>query len=121
MGFENILLGMGEAQENGEVLQGEQGINGPPYKIFYGNLKEMVGMVIEARSRPMELSHRIIPRLLPFFYHTVEDYVDGTAFYASCSDLVSKWRKLTSKESCEVDVRPAYELNRDAISRTKIW
>ncbi|KAF9586811.1 hypothetical protein IFM89_039973 [Coptis chinensis] len=51
----------------------EQGINGPPYKIFYGNLKEMVGMVIEARSRPMELSHRIIP-LLPFFYHTVEDY-----------------------------------------------
>ncbi|KAF9626461.1 hypothetical protein IFM89_034395 [Coptis chinensis] len=52
----------------------EQGINGPPYKIFYGNLKEMVGMVIEARSRPMELSHRIIPCLLPFFYHTVEDY-----------------------------------------------
>ncbi|KAF9600150.1 hypothetical protein IFM89_004761 [Coptis chinensis] len=41
-----------------EKYLGEQGINGPPYKIFYGNLKEMVGMVIEARSRPMELSHR---------------------------------------------------------------
>ncbi|KAF9596061.1 hypothetical protein IFM89_006988 [Coptis chinensis] len=52
----------------------EQGINGPPYKLFYGNLKEMVGMMIEARSRPMELSHRIIPRVLPFFYHTVQGY-----------------------------------------------
>ncbi|KAF5203229.1 Cytochrome p450 [Thalictrum thalictroides] len=52
----------------------KQGIGGPSYKLFDGNLKEIVKMKIEATSKPMELSHRIVPRLLPFQYQAVQTY-----------------------------------------------
>ncbi|KAF5199593.1 Cytochrome p450 [Thalictrum thalictroides] len=52
----------------------KQGIDGPSYKLFYGNLKEIVSMMKKARSKPMELSHHIAPRLLPFDDQTVKVY-----------------------------------------------
>ncbi|KAL5715554.1 hypothetical protein ACHQM5_017356 [Ranunculus cassubicifolius] len=52
----------------------EQGITGPPYRLLYGNVKEMVNMMNTERSKPMELSHNIVPRLLPFVHQSVERY-----------------------------------------------
>ncbi|KAF6154236.1 hypothetical protein GIB67_001132 [Kingdonia uniflora] len=52
----------------------KQGIEGPSYKLFFGNMKENFGMVKEARSKPMNLSHNIAPRILPFALQTVEKY-----------------------------------------------
>ncbi|KAF5185232.1 Cytochrome p450 [Thalictrum thalictroides] len=52
----------------------KQGIDGPSYKLFYGNQKELVKMMSEARSKPMELSHRIVSRLLPFEDQAVKTY-----------------------------------------------
>jgi cytochrome P450 len=43
-----------------------QGISGPPYRLLYGNTVEVVEMMKEANSVPMELStHNILPRVLP--------------------------------------------------------
>lgn len=42
-----------------------QGISGPPYKFLFGNIPEMQKMLKEAKSKPMELSHRILPRVMP--------------------------------------------------------
>eukprot|EP00262_Sarcandra_glabra_P012801 TRINITY_DN337_c0_g1_i4.p1 TRINITY_DN337_c0_g1~~TRINITY_DN337_c0_g1_i4.p1 ORF type:complete len:514 (-),score=69.63 TRINITY_DN337_c0_g1_i4:166-1707(-) len=52
----------------------KHGIEGPPYRLFYGNLKESVMMSKEAWSKPLPLSHRIVPRVLPFLFESVNNY-----------------------------------------------
>ncbi|KAF6154234.1 hypothetical protein GIB67_001130 [Kingdonia uniflora] len=58
----------------------KQGIKGPAYKLFFGNMKENFGMVKEARSKSMNLSHNIAPHILPFALQTVEKYAFGSSF-----------------------------------------
>ncbi|XP_039126564.1 cytochrome P450 734A6-like isoform X1 [Dioscorea cayenensis subsp. rotundata] len=57
-----------------------QGIRGPPYKFFLGNVKEMVGYMLEASSKPMDPhnSHNILPRVLSFYHHWKKIY--GSTF-----------------------------------------
>lgn len=42
-----------------------QGIQGPGYRFFHGNSKEISGMMEKSMSRPMELSHDILPKVFP--------------------------------------------------------
>ncbi|KAK9092527.1 hypothetical protein Syun_027438 [Stephania yunnanensis] len=51
-----------------------QGIKGPPYKLFHGSLKDNSAALMEAQSKPMKLSHSILPRVLPFIHQTVQNY-----------------------------------------------
>ncbi|KAK9092523.1 hypothetical protein Syun_027434 [Stephania yunnanensis] len=51
-----------------------QGIKGPPYKLFHGGLKDNSAALMEAQSKPMKLSHSILPRVLPFIHQTVQNY-----------------------------------------------
>ncbi|KDP35171.1 hypothetical protein JCGZ_10705 [Jatropha curcas] len=44
-----------------------QGIKGPSYKLFYGNIKEIIHMTKRASSNSMELSHQVFPTVLPHF------------------------------------------------------
>ncbi|KAL5571485.1 hypothetical protein UlMin_021082 [Ulmus minor] len=52
----------------------KQGIRGPPYHFFIGNVKELVGMMLKASSQPMSLSHNIVPRVLSFYHHWKKIY-----------------------------------------------
>ncbi|KAF9611187.1 hypothetical protein IFM89_027501 [Coptis chinensis] len=52
----------------------EQGIKGPPYNFMSGNYKETMSSRQAARSKPTELSHNIVPRVIPFIHHTIEKY-----------------------------------------------
>ncbi|XP_077227496.1 cytochrome P450 CYP72A616-like [Tasmannia lanceolata] len=52
----------------------KQGIKGPPYKLLYGNLKENISLVKKESSKPMNLSHQIVPRVAPFLYETMKNY-----------------------------------------------
>ncbi|KAL5715552.1 hypothetical protein ACHQM5_017354 [Ranunculus cassubicifolius] len=52
----------------------EQGIQGPPYKFFYGNSKDLANSINEAQSKPMENSHNIVPRIMPYVQQTVSKY-----------------------------------------------
>lgn len=58
----------------------KQGIRGPPYRFFIGNLREMVGLMLEASSKPMapQSSHNILPRVLSFYHHWKKIY--GSTF-----------------------------------------
>ncbi|KAL7216596.1 hypothetical protein ACSBR1_028527 [Camellia fascicularis] len=50
----------------------EQGFKGNPYKVLYGDTKEMMSMRRESRSKPMDTSSDdIIPRVLPSHHHSV--------------------------------------------------
>nr|QNG40960.1 CYPb [Maesa japonica] len=48
----------------------KQGIRGPPYCLFIGNAKELLGLMLKASSQPMpNFSHNILPRVLSFYHH----------------------------------------------------
>ncbi|KAJ0985657.1 hypothetical protein J5N97_004013 [Dioscorea zingiberensis] len=57
-----------------------QGIKGPSYRFFIGNVKEMVSLIFEASSKPMMPcnSHNILPRVLSFYHHWKKIY--GSTF-----------------------------------------
>ncbi|MED6112441.1 hypothetical protein PIB30_061782 [Stylosanthes scabra] len=55
-----------------------QGIRGPPYRFFIGNVKELVSMMLKASSQPMASSHNILPRVLSFYHHWKKIY--GSTF-----------------------------------------
>ncbi|KAF5194615.1 Cytochrome p450 [Thalictrum thalictroides] len=52
----------------------EQGLRGPSYRFLFGNHLEMSSATKEATSRPMEFSHQIVPRVLPFLHHSIKKY-----------------------------------------------
>lgn len=58
----------------------KQGIKGPPYHFFIGNVKEIVGLMMKASSQPMPFSHNILPRVLSFYHHWKKIY--GTSSFS---------------------------------------
>ncbi|KAH9313967.1 hypothetical protein KI387_022594 [Taxus chinensis] len=52
-----------------------QGIQGPPYKLLYGNAPDIVRMANEESCKPLPLSgHNIVPRVLPGFHQWGKTY-----------------------------------------------
>ncbi|OMO99526.1 Cytochrome P450 [Corchorus capsularis] len=53
----------------------KQGIQGYPYKLIHGNIKELIKFAEETESKPMEEQpHDILPRLNPLLHHLVSTY-----------------------------------------------
>ncbi|KAF6164530.1 hypothetical protein GIB67_025356 [Kingdonia uniflora] len=52
----------------------KQGIRGPPYRFFLGNVRELMSLMLKASSQPMPLSHNILPRVLSFYHHWKKIY-----------------------------------------------
>ncbi|KAK4398163.1 cytochrome [Sesamum angolense] len=57
-----------------EKLVRKQGFNGNSYRMVYGDLKEVLKMVKEAKSNPINLHDDIKPRILPFYTKTIQTY-----------------------------------------------
>ncbi|KAM3707056.1 hypothetical protein ACJW31_03G196000 [Castanea mollissima] len=51
-----------------------QGINGPPYKFFYGSNKDISNMKKEAMVKPMDLSHDILYKAQPHIHAWIKKY-----------------------------------------------
>ncbi|XP_043723194.1 cytochrome P450 72A397-like isoform X3 [Telopea speciosissima] len=64
-----------------ERLLKEQGIKVTPYKLLVGDLKEFLSLFKEAKSKPMNLSHDIVPRVFPFHLQTILKYGKNSAFW----------------------------------------
>ncbi|KAK7258268.1 hypothetical protein RIF29_32854 [Crotalaria pallida] len=53
----------------------QQGMRGNSYRPFVGDIRDMVKMIREAKSKPMDPhSNEIAPRVLPFVVHTIAKY-----------------------------------------------
>lgn len=52
----------------------QQGIKGTSYKLLLGDKKEHTRLMMEAWSKPIPLSHRIVQRVIPFYYQMVQNY-----------------------------------------------
>ena len=57
-----------------ERILKEQGLQGTPYRILFGDSKEMYKMQMEAKSKPLNLSDDIAPRVSAFVHQTVNKY-----------------------------------------------
>lgn len=62
-----------------------QGLNGTPYRILYGDLKESSEMMKEARSKPIGLDDDISPRVVPLVLHSLNN--NGAFFFLLISKL----------------------------------
>ncbi|KAL2496573.1 Cytochrome [Forsythia ovata] len=51
-----------------------QGFSGNPYRLIYGDSKEMAAVTKQANSKPIKLSDDIVPRALPFHHHIINKY-----------------------------------------------
>nr|XP_043631610.1 cytochrome P450 CYP72A219-like [Erigeron canadensis] len=51
-----------------------QGLKGSSYKLLFGDLKEVVNMLKDAKSKPINLSDNIVPRVVPFDYKSLNTY-----------------------------------------------
>ncbi|XP_023744534.1 cytochrome P450 CYP72A219 [Lactuca sativa] len=49
----------------------DQGLRGNSYRFLFGDLKEMMQMTRGAKSKPMNLTHDIVPRVLPFIHKSI--------------------------------------------------
>lgn len=59
----------------------QQGIQGHPYKLMYGTIKDNISSLMQAQSKPINLIHQISPRFIPFIYETVKEYsMDSLSF-----------------------------------------
>ncbi|EMS47999.1 hypothetical protein TRIUR3_08006 [Triticum urartu] len=56
------------------------GVRGPPYRFLLGSVKEMVGLMVEASSKPMSppTSHNALPRVLAFYHYWRKIYAQLT-------------------------------------------
>ncbi|KAL8512589.1 hypothetical protein ACS0TY_018906 [Phlomoides rotata] len=52
----------------------KQGFTGNSYNLFFGDMKEMSSMIKEAKSKPMNFSNDIVPRVLPIFHKALKNY-----------------------------------------------
>ena len=52
----------------------QQGIHGHRYKLIHGNLKDMDRSLRRALSQPINLTHKIPSRVLPFLDQTIKSY-----------------------------------------------
>ncbi|KAK4714490.1 hypothetical protein R3W88_020397 [Solanum pinnatisectum] len=49
----------------------KSGLKGNPYKLFYGDLKELTNKLNEAKSKPINFSDDVPQRLIPFFCDSI--------------------------------------------------
>ncbi|XP_021832633.1 cytochrome P450 CYP72A219-like isoform X2 [Prunus avium] len=52
----------------------QQGLAGNSYRLLIGDTKESSMMLKEAKSKPMDLSHDLAPRVLPFVHQSMNTY-----------------------------------------------
>ncbi|XVE81360.1 hypothetical protein DITRI_Ditri15bG0057200 [Diplodiscus trichospermus] len=58
-----------------------QGVDGPPYRFIHGNNKEVNKLIKEASSKPMALTHDIVPRVMPHVYSWINRYGKNYLFW----------------------------------------
>ncbi|XP_073150147.1 cytochrome P450 CYP72A219-like [Henckelia pumila] len=64
-----------------EKLLRQQGLKGNSYSFIFGDLKELVTMIREAKSKPINLHDDIKPRVIAFFLETINKYGTSSFFW----------------------------------------
>ncbi|XP_027127468.1 cytochrome P450 CYP72A219-like [Coffea arabica] len=66
----------------------EQGLKGNPYRLLYGDFKEISTLIREAQSKPINLSDDILPRILPALPDALKKYGKSTYVWLGPTPMV---------------------------------
>ncbi|XP_004297210.1 PREDICTED: cytochrome P450 734A1-like [Fragaria vesca subsp. vesca] len=80
-----------------QKLMSLRGIKGPPYRLLYGNGKEIINMQKEAALMPRNLSHDIFPRLHPHIHSWSKRYGKNFLMWYGVQPVLV----VTEPESCK--------------------
>uniref|UniRef100_A0A7N0TJM7 Cytochrome P450 n=1 Tax=Kalanchoe fedtschenkoi TaxID=63787 RepID=A0A7N0TJM7_KALFE len=58
-----------------------QGVKGRSYRILYGDMKENKKMLQQVKSKPINLSENIVPRVLPYIHHCLHTYGNNSIMW----------------------------------------
>ncbi|KAF3794754.1 Cytochrome P450 72A15 [Nymphaea thermarum] len=72
-----------------EAYLKQQGVHGASYKLFVGNVMENVGMAKQAWTKPMDMSHAIVPRVNPFLAEMQKKYGKMFVTWIGASPVVT--------------------------------
>nr|WEW62060.1 pregnan monooxygenase [Calotropis procera] len=56
----------------------QQGLGGSHYRLLFGDMKETAQMVKQAYSKPINFTHDIVPRVLPFIHKTINTFGENS-------------------------------------------
>ncbi|KAK1301712.1 Secologanin synthase [Acorus calamus] len=76
----------------------QQGIKGNPYRLLFGDMKEELKLIKDSWSRPISLTHQIVPRVLPFVHQTVQKHGKKSLVWVGTSPRVVVWEAELVKE-----------------------
>jgi hypothetical protein len=71
--MESVEMGVGEAKGAGEVPERPRS-HRQLLQLLFGDLKEISKMTNQARSKPINFTNDIAPRVVPFFHQNVKNY-----------------------------------------------
>ncbi|KAM7503123.1 hypothetical protein LguiB_002027 [Lonicera macranthoides] len=57
----------------------EQGLKGNSYKVLFGDMKMVTTLIKEAKSKPTDLSHDVVPRVMPWVHESIKNH--GNNFF----------------------------------------
>nr|GLL22760.1 cytochrome P450 CYP72A219-like [Ipomoea trifida] len=80
----------------------QQGLNGSSYRVFYGDTKEMATLSAKAKSKPINLSDDILPRVLPFYHLAVTKYGAVVVLSAGGGDTGTSDCVASEEEFCGI-------------------
>ncbi|XP_028796123.1 cytochrome P450 CYP72A219-like isoform X1 [Neltuma alba] len=66
-----------------------QNLKGNPYRLGFGDLKEMSQMIQEAKSKPINLDDEIIPRVIPFRHQLIQNYGKNSFMWFGPTPMVT--------------------------------
>ncbi|XP_059637081.1 cytochrome P450 CYP72A616-like [Cornus florida] len=79
----------------------QQGIRGTPYKLLIGDMREFVRQITEAWSKPLHLTHHIVPRVDPFTHDIVQKHGKvGFCWVGTTPRLIIKDPELMKEVLC---------------------
>ncbi|XP_059663286.1 cytochrome P450 CYP72A219-like [Cornus florida] len=80
----------------------QQGLTGNSYRVLLGDLKERSQMIKQANSKPINLSHDIVHRVMPYIHKCIHNYGKNSFIWLGPKPLVlirdpELWREILSK------------------------
>ncbi|KAL7164421.1 hypothetical protein ACSBR2_040353 [Camellia fascicularis] len=70
-----LIVGVLGLPKKLERLLRKQGLHGNPYRLFYGDIKDMMSITRQACSKPLHLhDNNVLPRVLPSHHHIANKY-----------------------------------------------
>ncbi|CAI9089128.1 OLC1v1023637C1 [Oldenlandia corymbosa var. corymbosa] len=66
----------------------KQGLRGNPYRLLFGDLKDISALLEEAHSKPVNISDDIVPRVIPQFLETIKKYGKKTYIWVGPKPII---------------------------------